>query len=63
MMKKIHVLNYSIILLTSVGKNAASIRGRLLFFVFTKFVRLLMNGDFYSGAASIQGQLLFKKIP
>ena len=60
MMKKIHVLNYSIILITSEGKNAASIQGRLLFkggfyfFVFTKFVRLLIKGSFYSGAASIQ---------
>ena len=39
MMKEIHVFYHSIILLALVGKNAASIQGRLLFFVFTKFVR------------------------
>ena len=48
MMKEIRVFYYSIIMLSSVGKNAASIQGRLLFFVFTKFVRLLIKGGFYS---------------
>ena len=62
MMNEIRVFHFSIILLSSVGKNAASIQGRLLFFVFTKFVRLLIKGGFYSRAASIQGRLLFKKI-
>ena len=42
MMKEIRVFYYSIILLASVGKNAASIQGRLLF-----------KGGFYSRAASI----------
>ena len=54
MMKKIHILNYYFILLTSVGKNAASI------FCFYKISaasnqrRLLIKGGFYSEAASIQ---------
>ena len=62
MMKKIHVLDYSIILLVSVGKNAASIQGRLLFFVFTKFVWLLIKGGFYSGVASIQENMVSRSI-
>jgi len=54
MMKETRIFYNSIILLASVGKNAASIQGRLLFLVFTKFMRLLIKGGFYYRAASIQ---------
>ena len=62
MMKGIRAFYYSIILLSSVGKNAASIQGRLLFFVFTKFVRLLIKGGFYSRVASIQENTVSERL-
>jgi len=46
MMKEKCIFHNSIILLASVGKNAASIQGRLLFLVFTKFMQLLIKGGF-----------------
>ena len=54
MMKETRIFYNSIILLASVGKNAAFIQGRLLFLVFTKFMLLLIKGGFYYRAASIQ---------
>ena len=59
MMKETRIFYNSIILLASVGKNAAFIQGRLLFLVFTKFMRLLIKGGFYYRAASIQENTVF----